>query len=91
MTWYDLHRCVYDFIRAQESGRSESFDAAQYRLSPEERRAFDVRDIEALYRLDLHGVLLNRFCRQIGLTRDDYRILLEPCSVPEARRGRWQS
>ena len=91
MTWYDLHRCVYDFIRAHESGGGESFDVSQYGLSPDERRAFEDHDVAGLYRLDLHGVLLNRYCRQIGLTRDDYRALLQPYAIPETRRGRWQS
>lgn len=91
MTWYDMHRCVYDFIRANESGRADSFDPSQYPLTDEERRAFEDRDVAAFYALGLHGVLLNRYCRQIGLTRDAYRAILQPFATTESRRGRWQN
>jgi hypothetical protein len=91
MTWYDMHRCVYDFIRGNETGHPESFDATRYELSVEERAAFDERDVAAFYRLGLHGVLLNRYCREIGYSRDQYRAILQPFAVVEERRGRWQS
>ncbi len=91
MSWYELHRCVYDFIRAYESAQPQTFDVSTYRLTAEERRAFDQRDVATLYRLHLHGVLLNRYCRQIGLSRQEYRALLAPFASPESGRGRWQS
>ena len=40
MTWYDMHRCVYDFIRANETGAPESFEVDRYDLSADEREAF---------------------------------------------------
>lgn len=91
MTWYDMHRCVYDYVRANEQGRPEAFNVSRYDLSDEERAAFDDRDVAAFYRLGLHGVLLNRYCREIGYSRDDYRAILQPFAVVEERRGRWQS
>ena len=91
MSWYELHRCVYDFIRSHESARPQDFQVSDYRLTAEERSAFDRRDVAALYRLDLHGVLLNRYCRQIGLSRQEYRSLLAPFASPESGRGRWQN
>ena len=91
MTWYDMHRCVYDFIRAHETGVPDSFDGSRYDLSQAERAAFDVRDIAAFHRLGLHGVLLNRYCRQVGYSRDDYRAMLAPFVTSPERRGRWQS
>jgi len=94
---YQLHRCVYDWVRAGEvaggaaGGQSrESFDASRYDLSDDERQAFESKDVAALYQLGLHPVLLNRFCRAAGFSRDDYRKLLEPFGGPEERKGRWQ-
>ena len=89
MTWYEMHRCVHDSIRFQEQGRA-AFDATSYDLSEAERTAIDSGDIGALYRLGLHGVLLNRYCRQLGISLDDYRRLLQPYAVEQERRGRWQ-
>ncbi len=91
MSWYDLHRCVYDYIRASERGTPEAFDPAGYDLDPDERAAFADRDVAAMYRLQLHGVLLNRYCRQIGYSRDAYRQILAPFATAPTRRGRWQS
>ena len=91
MSWYDMHRCVYDFIRANERGAPDAFDPSAYQLTDDERRAFDDRDVAAFHQLGLHGVLLNRYCRQIGLSRNDYRTLLQPFAVQDTRRGRWES
>jgi hypothetical protein len=88
---YQLHRCVYDNVRAGQvaSGAGTTFDDARYELTEDERHAFQDRDIAALYRMGLHPVLLNGFCRSIGLTRDDYRKVLEPLGAAESRTGRW--
>ena len=96
MSWYQMHRAVYDWVRAGEvnsgdagAGR-EGFDASSYELTAEERKAFDDRDVAAFYQLGLHEVLINRFARAAGFARDDYRKLLEPYAKPEERKGRWQ-
>jgi hypothetical protein len=85
---YQLHRCVWDFVRAGE------ISSGEYELTDEERRAFERKDPAALYRLGLHPVLLHGFCRAVGYQRDDYRRLLvaaEPVPAPvAARTGRWQ-
>jgi len=92
---YQLHRCVYDYVRAGEisdggtDGRA-SFEVGRYELTEDEQKAFETKDVAALYQLGLHPVLLNRFCRAVGYSRDDYRKLLEPFGVPEERRARWQ-
>jgi hypothetical protein len=94
---YQLHRCVYDWVRAGEINSSEDgdgragFDDSGYELSGDERTAFENRDVAALYQLGLHAVLLNRFCRAAGFARDDYRKVLEPFATEEERRGRWQT
>jgi hypothetical protein len=96
MSLYQLHRCVYDWIRVGEvssgtagDGRA-SFDVSRYELTDDERKAFESKDIAALYRLGLHAVLLNRFARAAGFARDEYRQMLEPFAEKEERRGRWQ-
>jgi hypothetical protein len=96
MSWYQMHRCVYDGVRAGEvnsadggDGRAD-FDVSAYELTDDERKAFENRDIAALYKLGLHEVLLNRFCRAAGFARDDYRKILEPFGATEERKGRWQ-
>jgi hypothetical protein len=96
MSLYQLHRCVYDWVRAGEvnsgtdvDGRL-TFDDTGYELSVDERKAFVDRDVAGLYQLGLHEVLLNRFCRAAGFARDDYRKILEPFGETEERRGRWQ-
>jgi hypothetical protein len=95
MSMYQLHRCVYDWVRAGEvnTGGSDGragFDVSAYELTDEERKAFENRDVAALYQLGLHAVLLNRFCRAAGFARDEYRKLLEPFGGAEERKGRWQ-
>ncbi|GEL18487.1 hypothetical protein [Pseudonocardia asaccharolytica] len=95
MSLYQLHRCVYDWVRVGEVGSAAgggraAFDTAGYQLTDEERAAFESQDVAAMYRLGLHPVLLNRYCRAAGYARDDYRKILEPFGVPQQRRGRWQ-
>jgi hypothetical protein len=89
---YQLHRCVYDQVRASAVGSGAAVapvDTARYDLTDEERRAYQTRDVAALYRIGLHPVLLNGFCRSIGLSREEYRKVLEPLAQPETRTGRW--
>ena len=96
MSWYQMHRAVYDWVRAGEVSSAAGddgrlgFDIGSYELTDEERKAFDNRDIAAFYRLGLHEVLINRFARAAGYARDDYRKILEPYAQPEGRKGRWQ-
>lgn len=97
---YQLHRAVYDWVRAGEvrvgadaggrDGRAD-FDLGRYELTDEERKAFESRDVAALYQLGLHAVLLNRFCRAAGYNRDEYRKILQPFGTEETRKGRWQT
>lgn len=96
MSLYQLHRAVYDWVRAGEVNSDASgdgrigFDLSGYELTDDERTAFDAKDIAGLYRLGLHRVLINRYARAAGFARDDYRKLLEPFGETEERRGRWQ-
>jgi hypothetical protein len=82
MSLYQLHRCVFDFLRAGEvsSGAAPNFDVGSYDLTDEERKAFDSKDVAALYRMGFHPVLLNGYCRAIdtrfpGATGDQNRTM----------------
>ena len=96
MSWYQMHRCVYDWVRAGEVNSADGgdgragFDLASYELTEDERKAFENQDIAAFYNLGLHEVLLNRYARAAGFARDDYRKVLEPVAVKEERKARWQ-
>jgi hypothetical protein len=92
---YQLHRCVWDYLRAGEvkstgGGSGHRFDDSGYDLTDEERKAFENKDVAALYRIGLHPVLLNAFCRASGYTRDDYRKVLAEFAGREERIGRWR-
>ena len=92
MSLYQLHRCVWDHMRAGEIGSegAKEFDPARYDLTEEERTAFENRDPAALYQLGLHPVLLNGFLRAAGFARDEYRKILQPLATPPGRTARWQ-
>ena len=96
MSWYQMHRCVYDWVRAGEVNSADGgdgragFDVTSYELTDEERKAFDNQDLAAFYNLGLHEVLLNRYARAAGFARDDYRKLLEPFAAKEERTARWR-
>jgi len=91
MSLYQLHRAIFDYLRAGEvtSGAAPDFDVGRYNLTEEERKAFDAQDVAAMYHLGLHPVLLNGYCRAIGYGRDDYRAILAAHAVPESGTGRW--
>ena len=91
MSLYQLHRCVFDYLRAGEvsSGAAPDFDAGRYDLTDEERKSFEAKDVAALYQMGLHPVLLNGYCRAIGYGRSDYRAILAAQAIPETRTGRW--
>ena len=97
MSLYQLHRAVYDWIRAGEVNSEENvdgrlgFDVSRYELDAGERRAFLDKDIGALYQLGLHEVLINRYARAAGFARDEYRKVLQDYAKPDERRGRWQT
>jgi hypothetical protein len=92
MSLYQLHRCVWDSIRAGavSSGPGREFDVSRYDLDETERKAFETRDVAELYRLGLHPVLLNGFCRASGFSRNEYRSVLQVFASTEQRKARWQ-
>ena len=92
MSLYQLHRCVWDKVRASgtSSGAEAPFDAERYDLTDEERKAFESKDVAGLYQMGLHPVLLNGFCRASGFALDDYKAMLQPFAQAETRTARWQ-
>ena len=92
MSLYQLHRCVWDSVKAGavSSGRGPDFDINRYDLDETERAAVENKDIAELYRLGLHPVLLNGYCRAAGYTLNSYREVLQVFATPEPRRARWQ-
>lgn len=92
MSLYQLHRCVWDGLRAAEvsSGRQARFDPDDYELTPDEREAYERRDVARLYQLGLHPVLLNGFCRAAGLTREQYRDVLRPLAGAQKGDAPWR-
>ena len=93
MSLYQLHRCIFDFLRAGEvsNGAAPNFNVSSYDLTDEERKVFESKDIAALYRMGLHPVLLNGYCRAIGYERSDYRAILASQALPETKTGRWHN
>jgi hypothetical protein len=90
---YQLHRCVFDYIRSGEAGSGNArpiFDLRHYDLTDLERTAFEAKDVAALYKLGLHPVLLNAFCRASGYSRDEYRKVLAEFADQDDRKGRWR-
>ena len=96
MSWYQMHRCVYDWVRAGEVNSDDGgdgragFDISAYELTDDERKAFDNQDIAAFYNLGLHEVLINRYARAVGFSLEEYRKILEPLGTKSERKGRWQ-
>jgi hypothetical protein len=86
---YQLHRCVYDAVRARETAADHDFDDGAYDLSDDERRAFRGGDLRALYRIGLHPLLLNAYSATIGHGPDACRHALAPLVTRDRRRARW--
>jgi hypothetical protein len=93
MSLYQLHRCVWDELRAEQrrAGTGPTFDPRRYDLTDDERRAYESVDIARLYGLGLHPILLEAYARRRGHTRRAHREALQVFAVPERRRARWQT
>ena len=78
--------------RGQQRRRGDGrrFDAGRYDLTDEERKAFESKDVAALYQLGLHPVLLNRLLPRRRFRAGRLRKLLQPFAEAEERKARWQ-
>jgi hypothetical protein len=86
---YALQRAIYDYLNPRGRPGAPALDAgelrARYELSEAELRAVLDSDVAALYRLGVHPVLLNGYCRA-RVPRERYRAAMEQLER-EAGRG----
>jgi hypothetical protein len=71
VTLYALQRSMYERVRNGDRSITPSSE-----LDEAEREALAEDDVAALFGLGVHPVLLNGYCRLIGLNRDSYRAML---------------
>lgn len=93
MSVYQVQQCIFDHLRELEGApRGEGLPMAveRYELTAAEQGALVAGDVDALYRLGVHPVLINGFCRAKGYKRSDYRPLFKTAVADEGRRVRWQ-
>ena len=95
MSLYQVQQCLFDYLRVLEDPRTEGqpeINLAGYDLTEAERAALAGKDIEAIYKMGTHPVIVNGICRAMGFKRADYRALLEQAAPDtESRRTRWQT
>ncbi len=89
MSAYALQRAIYDYLNPRGRPGAPALDPnelrARYELSEAELRAILEGDVAALYRLGVHPVLLNGYCRA-HVPRERYRAALAELER-EAGRG----
>lgn len=93
MSLYYLQQCLFDYLRALEDAPADAKPEIRidgYELSDEEREAVSAGDVGAFYRMGVHPVIINGYCRAMGYKRADYRPLLAG-AAPAPRRTRWQT
>ena len=70
MTLYMVQRCLFDHLRRLEAagdGPRPDIVTEGYTLTSEEKRAVTEPDIGAIYAMGVHPVIINGFCRALGL------------------------
>jgi hypothetical protein len=80
MSVYQVQQCVFDYLRALEgapSGQRPPVPVERYQLTADEQRVLVESDVDGLYRLRVHPVLINGYCRALGYKRSDYRPLFK--------------
>jgi hypothetical protein len=93
MTLYQVQQCLFDYLRAMEDappGPKPDISTAGYDLTDAERTALTAGDVGGFYRMGVHPVMINGYCRAMGYKRADYRPLLAGAAA-EPRRTRWQT
>jgi len=94
MSVYQVQQCVFDHLRALEGvprGQRVPIAVEGYELTAVEQRALVEGDVDAFYRLGVHPVLINGYCRAQGYKRADYRPLFKSAVADPSRRTRWQT
>jgi hypothetical protein len=93
MSVYQVQQCMFDYLRALEGASGDQrppMAVEGYELTAVERLALVDGDVDALYRLGVHPVLINGYCRAQGYKRADYRTLFKNPVADPSRRTRWQ-
>jgi hypothetical protein len=94
MSVYQVQQCVFDYLRALEGAprgdQCPPMSVDGYQLTDVEQRALVEGDVDALYKLGVHPVLINGYCRAQGYKRADYRPLFKSAVIDSSRRTRWQ-
>lgn len=94
MSVYQVQQCVFDYLRALEGappGQRPPIAVEGYQLSAVEQRVLVDGDVNAFYRMGVHPVLINGYCRAQGYKRADYRPLFKNAEAGPSRRTRWQT
>jgi hypothetical protein len=80
MSLFDIHALIYRLKMSpalQQRFREAPWDVlVEFELTPGEGDALAAGDIQALWRLGVHPMLLLPFSRMVGLSADSYRQLL---------------
>jgi hypothetical protein len=93
MSVYQVQQCVFDYLRALEGAPRDQrppLSVEGYELTDAERQALTDGDVDAFYRMGVHPVLINGYCRAQGYKRADYRSLFKSGVDTPSRRARWQ-
>ena len=93
MSVYQVQQCMFDYLRALEQAPPDQrppMAVEGYELTAVERRALVDSDVDALYGMGVHPVLINGYCRAQGYKRADYRSLFKNTVADASRRTRWQ-
>jgi hypothetical protein len=91
MSLYQVQSLIYHRLKRFGAGTDDGVvDLDAYDLTEEERQALTTDDIGDLYRMGVHPVLINAYCRSLGILRDDYKRLLAPFARSTEERPRWR-
>lgn len=94
MSTYAVQQAIFDHLRALEvaspDGDPRVVEEPAHALTVDEARALRDGDVAAFYRMGVHPVLINAWCRANGWKGPSYRVLFPKEETESARRGRWQ-
>lgn len=91
MSLYQVQKFIYQRLQGFSQGTDPGRAVTDgWDLSESERAALEADDVGRLYAMGVHPVLINGYCRALGLMRDDYRALLAPYAAPAERTPRWR-
>lgn len=94
MSVFQAQQCVFDYLRSLEGAPLDQrppMKVEGYQLTAIEQRALAEGDIDTLYKLGVHPVLINGYCRAQGYKRADYRPLFKNVAKGQSWRARWQT